>query len=205
MVSCSRTRAPNPGADPQLKVTAARAAEFLHINSMALLPPEFDRAIRSVVDQRDEVLALLRETALTRTEITLVDNRTLTAAMPPALTNFSAASAVAIGQKTAADAVLLTRVLKYDERVGSSVGVNKPAQVHFAMWLYRVTDGKIIWQASYLFSDRSLSDNLLALRDRSPDAPARGWRTARELLRHGLEAAFRDIAERRRGAFIGAS
>lgn len=100
---------------------------------------------------------------------------------------FSVADAVG------ARGVLITRVHRYVERVGSRVGVEQPASVYFTMELLRTDSRDLVWRSSYSFTDRALSENLFRLKDHFGDRTQPGWRTASDALLRGISEATEDL------------
>ena len=188
-------------SQPPLISRSTVPADFVRVNTVALLPPELDRTVRQVVGGDKDLLSLLEDAAATGAEFQIVPESKL----KEALKGHSNTSddAKKVGLKVGADALLITKLLRYEDRVGSSVGADSPAKVDFAMSLVRVSDGKLLWDGNYHFGDQALSENLLKIKDHfGTDGKAKGWRTARELLTDGFRAAFKDIAEKRRAAFV---
>lgn len=74
------------------------------------------------------------------------------------------AEAVAIGRALEVDAVLRGQVLIFVERIGTDLGVQRPAHVAFAVELVDAKSGVAAWQASFNQQQEALSDNLLNLR-----------------------------------------
>lgn len=110
------------------------------------------------------------------------------------------ADAVAMGTSAGVDAVLVTTVRDYQERVGSAIGADAPARVSFTMSLVRVGDRSEIWSAIYTFQDRSLLDNLTTLGPAQEGAL--GWRKAREIVAQAFTNSARDLEDKRLVQFL---
>jgi len=96
-----------------------------------------------------------------------------------------------LGKELGVDYVLVGNVWRFRERVGSSLGVNKPASVAFSLYLIDTQSGKSVWQDRFNETQQSLSENLL----KAPDWFKRGgtWLKARELARYGLKDLLEDF------------
>lgn len=110
------------------------------------------------------------------------------------------ADAISLGRIAGVDAVLITNMKSYQERIGSAIGADAPARVSFTMSLLRVSDRSEIWSAIYTFQDRSLLDNLTTL------GPAQeggiGWRKAREIVMQAFTNSARDLEDKRLVQFL---
>jgi TolB-like protein len=85
-----------------------------------------------------------------------------------------------------ADAILVGRVYRYKERVGTDYGVDKPASVAFDLMLIAARNGAILWTGNFDETQASLSENLLAI---GTFIKNRGrWVTAAQLADSGLDA-----------------
>ena len=95
-----------------------------------------------------------------------------------------------LGKELRADYVLIGNVWRFRERLGSSLGVAKPASVAFSLYLVDTQSGKSVWQDRFNETQQSLSENLL----KAPDWFKRGgtWLKARELARYGLKDLLKD-------------
>jgi len=95
---------------------------------------------------------------------------------------------VEIGRSVKADAVFIGTIYRFKQRVGTSMAVDSPASVAFAMELIRVADGRIIWKRPFDETQKSLDKNLL----RIGQFFKRGgqWLSAEELAKAGLTEAM---------------
>ena len=93
-------------------------------------------------------------------------------------------AAVLLGRELDADFVFVGYLFRFEQRVGSSVGVDRPASVGFDLHLVRVRDGKIAWTVKFDETQKPLSDNLLKI----GTFFRRGakWLTAEELASAGM-------------------
>ena len=94
-------------------------------------------------------------------------------------------TSIRIGKELNADYLLLSFVARFEERIGSALGVEKPASVAFDLHLYRVKDEKMVWEGRFDETQRPLSENLLKIRSFFRRKAA--WLTAEELASSGLD------------------
>lgn len=83
--------------------------------------------------------------------------------------------------------VLLGRVERYEERIGSDWSVNRPASVAFTLRLLETGSGRVLWEGAFDEAQQPLSENLLTLK-RFVSRRAR-WVPALELA----ESGFREL------------
>ena len=69
-------------------------------------------------------------------------------------------SSIELGKALNVDYVFLGFLYRFDERIGSSLGVDKPASVGYDLHLFRVKDGKMVWSGRFDETQQSLTDNL---------------------------------------------
>ena len=96
-----------------------------------------------------------------------------------------------LGLEVKADYIFWGNLFRYQERIGSSYSVQKPASVAFDLHLMRVKDGKLIWKAQWEYTQKPLSENLLEL-GRFAKSHWR-WVTAEELFLQGLQDMLRNF------------
>jgi len=89
-----------------------------------------------------------------------------------------------LGKEVGAEFVLFGFVFRFEERVGSSLGVEKPASVGFDLHLFRVRDGVILWMMTFDETQKPLSDNVLNLG--SFVRRGASWAKAEELASAGV-------------------
>lgn len=92
-----------------------------------------------------------------------------------------------LGELVYADAVILTRVIRYQERVGEEWGAKSPASVAFVVDLWDVRRGDLAWTARFDETQRALSENLFTI----GEFTQRGgrWLKAEELVLEGVKKA----------------
>ena len=96
-----------------------------------------------------------------------------------------------LGAQMKADYVLWGYVFRYQERIGTTYGVQRPASVAFDLHLMKVKDGKLVWKAHWDQTQKSLSENLLEF-DTFVKRNMR-WVTVEELSRQGLKEMLKDF------------
>lgn len=96
-----------------------------------------------------------------------------------------------VGKSFGADAVLIGQVYRWQERVGTDYGVERPASVAFDLSLVRPSDGAILWRGNYDKTQKSLFENLFDLNTYVKSGGQ--WLTARELAGFGLERLLGEV------------
>jgi hypothetical protein len=94
-------------------------------------------------------------------------------------------TAIQIGRELNADFILVGYLFRFEERIGSSIGVEKPASVAFDVHLFRVKDGMEVWKGVFDETQRPLSENLLKIG--SFLRRGASWLTADELASDGMD------------------
>ncbi|THB78590.1 MAG: hypothetical protein D6B25_03835 [Desulfobulbaceae bacterium] len=89
-----------------------------------------------------------------------------------------------IGAELNCDAVMITTLKTYQQRVGGSYGAEVPASAFFSLKVFDVKDGRIIWSAMFKETQQSLLSNLASFNK----AQNRGfkWITVEELAKQGM-------------------
>jgi hypothetical protein len=94
-------------------------------------------------------------------------------------------SSLQIGKASKADYIFVGFVFRYEERVGSSLSMEKPASVGFDVHLFRLRDGKMIWTGGFDETQKSLSENLFEI---GSFIKGKGtWVTVEEFSRIGMD------------------
>ena len=96
-----------------------------------------------------------------------------------------------IGERVYADAVITGRILRVRERIGDEWGAKSPASVAFVLDLVDVRRGDVVWSARFDETQKSLSENLLAI----SEIGQRGvrWLTAEQLMHEGVKKAVAQL------------
>lgn len=103
--------------------------------------------------------------------------------------------------KFGVDGVLLLTVSSYEEREGSSIGVNTPAKVSFEILVVSTVDSNPIWKASYSLTDSAVSENLLVAKQIIAEKRGKGWLTARQIFEMGITKSLTELNELRNQQF----
>jgi hypothetical protein len=94
-------------------------------------------------------------------------------------------SSIQFGITLNMDFIFVGFLFRFEERIGSSIGVEKPASVGFDVHLLRIRDGRMVWKEKFDETQRPLSENLLKigsfLRRKA------SWLTAEELSSVGMD------------------
>jgi hypothetical protein len=98
-----------------------------------------------------------------------------------------------IGKELEANFVMVGFVFRFDERVGSSVGVEKPASVGFDLHLLRLRDGKVVWTGKFDETQRPLSEDMRKI----GSFLRRGgvWLTAQQLASDGMSELLKKLPD----------
>lgn len=96
-----------------------------------------------------------------------------------------------IGERVYADAVMMSRVQRYRERVGDEWGAKSPASVAFILDLVDVRRGDIIWTARFDETQKSLSESIFSI----GSIGERGlrWLSADQLAQEGVKKAVEQL------------
>jgi hypothetical protein len=94
-------------------------------------------------------------------------------------------SALQFGKELGVDFIFVGSLFRFEERVGSRVGVDKPASVGFDVHLLRVKDGKRVWDGKFDETQQALSENLLKIGSFVRRGAA--WLKAEELSSVGMD------------------
>lgn len=88
------------------------------------------------------------------------------------------------------NAVLVTSISEYRQRVGSNYGVDHPASVTFTMKLFDARQGTVLWSTMFSETQQSLLSNLMSLEL----VTKRGLRliTAEEMVEQGIIDKIRE-------------
>ena len=100
-------------------------------------------------------------------------------------------SSLQVGKELNADFVLVGFMYRFEERVGSSWGVEKPASVGFDLHLLRLRDSQMVWSGNFDETQAPLSENILKLG--SFLRRKASWLTAEELAGVGMDEVFKKL------------
>jgi hypothetical protein len=113
--------------------------------------------------------------------VRFLSNRQLTSLLPE---NEMTQTALlrSIYKELKCNAVLVTSLSRYVQRVGGDYGVDSPASVAFSMKLFDTSDGSLIWSATFDETQQSFMSNIM-----SAHKYGLKWLTAEELATLGIE------------------
>lgn len=94
-------------------------------------------------------------------------------------------SFIQLGKTLNMDFIFIGVLFRFEERVGSSMGADKPASVGFDVHLIRLRDEKMVWIGKFDEIQRPLSENLLKIG--SFVRRKASWLTAEELSSVGMD------------------
>jgi len=94
-------------------------------------------------------------------------------------------SAIQLGKELGVDFIFVGYLFRFEERIGSHFGAEKPASVGFDVHLVRVRDGKRVWDGKFDETQQALSENLLKIG--SFFRRGASWLTAEELSSVGMD------------------
>jgi len=100
-------------------------------------------------------------------------------------------SSIELGKELGSDFVSIGFIFRFEERIGSSVGVDRPASVGFDIHLIRLKDGAEVWRGRMDETQRPLSENLFKIG--SFFRRKAHWLTAEELAGVGLDEVLRRL------------
>jgi hypothetical protein len=100
-------------------------------------------------------------------------------------------SSIQLGKELDADFIIVGFLFRFEERIGSSIGVEKPASVAFDIHLYRLRDEKMVWAGGFDETQRPLSENLFKIG--SFFRRKASWLTAGELASVGMDEMLKRL------------
>ena len=113
--------------------------------------------------------------------VRFLSNRQLTSLLPENEMT-QAALLRSIYTELKCNAVLVTSLSRYVQRVGGDYGADSPASVNFSMKLFDTSDGSVIWSATFDETQQSFMSNIM-----SAHKYGLKWLTAEELATLGIE------------------
>jgi hypothetical protein len=100
-------------------------------------------------------------------------------------------SSIKVGKELGADFICIGYVFRFEERIGSSLGVQRPASVSFDLHLLRMRDEKMFWLGKFDETQRPLSENLLKM---GSFLRRKGsWLKAAELASVGMDETLKKL------------
>jgi len=101
------------------------------------------------------------------------------------------ASSIQAGKKLNADFICIGYFFRFEERIGSALGVERPASVSFDLHLFRLRDEKMVWLGKFDETQRPLSENVLKIG--SFIRRKVSWLTAAELASVGMDEVLKKL------------
>jgi TolB-like protein len=100
-------------------------------------------------------------------------------------------SSIQVGKELNADFMIIGSVFRFEERIGSRMGVDKPASVGFDVHLFRLKDEKMVWVGRFDETQKPLSENLFEIG--SFFRRKGSWLTAEDLASVGMDEMLRKL------------
>jgi len=100
-------------------------------------------------------------------------------------------SSLQVGKELNADFVFIGYLFRFEERIGSRIGADRPASVGFDVHLFRLTDERMVWEGKFDETQRPLSENLFKIG--SFFRRKASWLTAEELASVGMDEVLRRL------------
>jgi hypothetical protein len=100
-------------------------------------------------------------------------------------------TAVQIGKELDVDFIMVAYLFRFEQRIGSRIGAEKPASVGFDVHLIRLRDEKVVWIGKFDETQRPLSENLLNIG--SFFRRKASWLTAEELSSVGMDEMLKKL------------
>ncbi|MGI9537904.1 MAG: hypothetical protein ACR2PB_12600 [Desulfocapsaceae bacterium] len=123
----------------------------------------------------------LKEALEGRNNVRFLSQRQLTSLLPE--TEMAQVALLrSIRSKLKCNAVLVTTLSRYVQRVGGNYGVDSPASVAFSMKLFDTSDASVIWSATFNETQASFMSNLM-----SAHKYGLKWLTVEELVTLGVD------------------
>jgi hypothetical protein len=94
-------------------------------------------------------------------------------------------ASIQLGKTLNMDFIFIGFVFRFEERIGSHIGAEKPASVGFDVHLIRLKDEKMMWTGKFDETQKPLSENLLKMG--SFVRRKASWLTAEELSSVGMD------------------
>ena len=100
-------------------------------------------------------------------------------------------SSIQLGKELNVDFIIVGFLFRFEERIGSPIGVEKPASAGFDIHLFRLRDGIEVWQGKFDETQRPLSENLFKIG--SFFRRKASWLTAEELASVGMDEMLKRL------------
>jgi len=100
-------------------------------------------------------------------------------------------TSIQLGRELNVDFIIIGFLFRFEERIGSPIGVERPASVGFDIHLFRLRDGIEVWKGRFDETQRPLSENLFKIG--SFFRRKASWLTAEELASVGMDEMLRRL------------
>ncbi len=100
-------------------------------------------------------------------------------------------SAIQMGKELDVDLILVGYLFRFEERIGSRIGAERPASVAFDVHLLRLRDQKRVWDGKFDETQRPLSENILKIG--SFFRRQASWLSAEELASVGIDEMLKKL------------
>jgi hypothetical protein len=100
-------------------------------------------------------------------------------------------SSLQLGKELNVDFIIVGFLFRFEERIGSPIGAEKPASAGFDIHLFRLRDGIEVWQGKFDETQRPLSENLFKIG--SFFRRKASWLTAEELASVGMDEILKRL------------
>jgi hypothetical protein len=100
-------------------------------------------------------------------------------------------SSIQLGKELDVDFIIVGYLFRFEERIGSRIGADRPASVGFDVHLLRIRDGKRVWDGKFDETQQALSENLLKMG--SFVRRKASWLTAEELSSVGMDEMLKRL------------
>lgn len=97
----------------------------------------------------------------------------------------------AFGKELKADAVLYSKLFRFEDRIGGEYAVKSPASVGFTLQMIRVSDGATLWRNTLDETQQALMENIL--KAGLYRKTGMRWLTATELADYGINQAVDEL------------
>jgi len=147
--------------------------------------PGSQKKMTRLLQQKMETIETFKVLPIEKTEETLThwDKKQFEEKLIP--------SSIQLGRELNVDFIIVGFLFRFEERIGSPIGVEKPASVSFDIHLFRLRDEKEVWQGKSDETQRPLSENLFKIG--SFFRRKASWLTAEELASVGMDEMLRRL------------
>lgn len=189
IVSCSSTDETLTSSAPQAGQSVTRIAVLPAVSAIKDQEGITFEEARILDDGADFITSVLKSELTDHPKVRFVDG------YGSDMSNLGNPNAVRsrvkeIGEKYACDAVLITSVKHFEQRLGGDLSVDSPASAFFTLQLIASDTGRTLWTGTFKETQQSLLSNLLTF----GQAQTRGfkWITVEEMVTEGVKEKLAD-------------